>query len=529
MNLAERLPDPLKSVSTARMIFTLWFAGAAILGALLLLVTLQRLGLNPSIAHPVALVFFVVGVLAASWAGRTVNAPLFFFAGRSSNSGALGVGGAFVWAGGAFILLFFALASQERMLMSIATLLGIALHGLVFAGPMRASRVASSPGALAWRHGARETALAILPVCLVVMTLMALAEQAIATQFFALLSGVGEGSSAWIVAALAILPALLGGWMALMIVNAVLGVWILIALLGPATIVGFAGGLLERVAGAIDAGHVLPLLIPPDSTLLTRQDAIALPLALIVIATGLASLPQALARASLASHRPAAIESAAWSALTIFLILSAFGLSIGLIVQTPEPSAQGALLRQQIALNLLPYAAILFAAFNGLSISIWVFVSTLVRTLRRGRVAEPGGGSMFTTRVLLLASTVPLAAWPDLTGLDTSRLFLSAIALSSAGLFVPLMASFWLLRADKITVIASTVAGGATTGLLLTLGTISPDIWPWLWMDVTAPVPAGGIGLAISAGIVAGGVLVRPTSGTVQEDALARIGTPGET
>lgn len=523
MTLADRIPSSLKPVSTARMILILWFAGAALLGAVLLLVALQRLGLNAAIAHPLSATFFVVGLLMASWAGRTVNAPVFFFAERSGNSGALGVGGASVWAGGAFILLFFGLSGVERMTLSIATLLGIALYGLMFAGPIRGSRVASLPGVLAWRHQAREAALAVLPVCLVVMALMTLAEQAIATQFLALLSGVGEQKAAWIVAALAIMPALLGGWLALMIVNAVLGVWILIALLGPATVIGFASGLLAQADGALEAELPLPLLIPPQSTLLGGADTMMLPLALVIIATGLASLPQSLARATLATRRTAAIENAAWSALTIFLILSAISLSIGLIIQTADPSTQAGFLRQQIALNMLPYAAILFAAFNGLSISIWVLVSTLVRTLRRGRVVEPGGGSMFTIRVLLLASTVPLAVWPNLTGLDTSGLLMAAAALSSAGLFVPLTASLWFARADRMAVIASALTGGAVTGGLLLLGAAGLVEGTGILPLLTNPVLAGSIGLGLSAAVMIGGILLNPSINAAHAAALAKL------
>lgn len=528
MSLADRIPSSLKPVSTARMILILWFAGAAFLGALFVLVALQRLGLTANIAHPISAAFFVVCLLVASWAGRTVNAPLFFFAERSGNSAALGVGGASVWVGGAFILLFFGLSGAERMTLGISALLAIALYGLIFAGPMRASMVASLPGVLAWRHQAREAALAVLPVCLVVMALMAVAEQAIATQFLALLSGVDEKKAAWIVAALAIMPALLGGWLALMIVNAVLGVWILIALLGPATVIGFATDWFAHVGDAAELGQLLPLLIPPESELLAGSDAMFLPIALIVLATGLASLPQSLARAALAKRRVAAIENAAWSALTIFLIFSAISLSIGLIIQTPDPSVQAGFLRQQIALNILPYAAILFAAFNGLSISIWVLVSTLVRTLRRGRVVEPGGGSMFTIRVLLVASTLPLAAWPDLTTMDTSGLLLSAIALSSAGLFVPMTATFWIARAGRFPTIASALTGGGVTGVLLLLDAVQMEVGAGVSSQITAPVMAGAIGLCLSAAVMIGCILLRPSAKEAREAALIKLGSPDD-
>lgn len=528
MSLADRLDVGGRRIGQGRLALILWLAAVALLGAAVLLVTLQRLGLSLEVANAVAAGWIVCAVVLTGWTGRTIKASRFFFADRAARAAPLGIGGISVWCSGAFVLLYFGGESMTRALLLVALFTGIALYGCLFAGPMRASMAASISGALSWRYESRGPAFAILPGSIIVVILMMVCEQTVSAHLFARFSGLSVQVSSLVVMLLAVIPALLGGWTSLFIINAVLGLWVLIALLLPAIVVGFMPFMLPAPGAGAEALSVL-VLRSSEAVLNAgaSNNSWTMVGAFLVLATGFASLPQALARASLATRRSAAVETAAWSALALFLMVSAFGLSIGLVIAEQAGSPQAVLLQSQIALAIMPHVALFFLTFNALSTALWVAASTLTRTLRSGRLSEPGGGSMFTIRVLLIGAAVLLGAMIDPESIDAPRLLVSTIALSSSALFVPLFCTFWIGWASRTAVMAAALAGCLIPLLwfLYSSNAVTPEAGTAL---LDSPLRAGGVGLVASIlCVVAVGLGSRGRTRRGDRD-FAKVRKPGQ-
>lgn len=456
--LADRIPDDDRSLDARGVAFVMSFAGAAFAGFVLLVYTLQRLGMPSNLSASLLAAWLVLSVLLASWLGRSVSGPRFFFAARKADAISVGIGGASCWLSGAFIAVFFALPNRDGFILITALLLGLALQTFLLAAPVNVSGASSVPGLLIRRFGKRYVGVVCLAVCALVLGPLALAELDIAVRLFAVLSGFSPMNSIWVVCGLVLLPIMFGGWQAFLIVNACIGIWILSSMLAPAVLTGFLPFLLD--ANAQSSGAVLePLRIFQSTGLINSATPLGAATALLVFAAGFAALPHTLARASLVPSRITAVEGQGWTGLVIFLSLSALLLSIGLIVNSGAETALGKLLQLSGTISVLPYAAMFLAAFNALSVTLFIVAITMVRAIRAQAGREPGVGSMFAVRLLAIVLAGTLFYAHDQVDVALGQLFFSALAIAAAGLLPVLVFSLWSSRPTALFATMAMVAG----------------------------------------------------------------------
>ncbi|MGI9355177.1 MAG: hypothetical protein ACR2PF_08480, partial [Rhizobiaceae bacterium] len=456
--LADRIPDDDRSLDARGVAFVMSFAGFAFAGFVILVYTLQRLGMPDNLSASLLAAWIVLSVLLASWLGRSVSGPRFFFAARKADAISVGIGGASCWLSGALIAVFFALPNGDGFILIAALLLGLALQTFLMAAPINVSGASSVPGLLIRRFGNRYVGFVCLVAYALVLCPLALAELEVAVRLFGVLSGFGTVKSVWIVCGLALLPIMFGGWQAFLLVNACVGIWILFSMLSPALLIGFFPFLLD--GNAQSGGAVLePLRISQSTALINSGTPLTAATALLVYAAGFAALPQTIARSSLMSSRIAAVEGQGWTGLVVFLSLSALLLSIGLIINSGAQSTLGKLLQSSGIISALPYAAIFLAAFNALSVTLFTAAITVVRAIGADGNREPGVGSMFAVRLLAIILAGALLYTRDYADVALARLVLSALAIAAAGLFPVLIFSLWSSKPTALFATSAMVCG----------------------------------------------------------------------
>lgn len=492
--LADRIPDHDRSIDARGTTFLLSCVGFAFAGFVALIYTLERLGLPGVVSTSLMSGWIVLSLLLVSWLGRTVNSLRFFFAARQSEALPIGLGGASCWLSGVVIITLFALPQNAQFIFVVAMMLGLAMQAFLFASPANDSDASTLPGLMVRRHEASHVGLICLVACLIVLCPLAIAEYGVAVDLFILVSGWSAANAALVVCFLALLPTLLGGWQALLLVNVCIGIWIVLSMLGPALIVGFLPFLL---AVPVEAGDqtVTPLAIALQQGLFLSDSLATAAVSLIVFAAGFAAMPQTLSRISVASSRVSAVEGLGWSGLVIFLSLSALLLSVGLITETGLESKLGRMLRSSTALVVLPYAAVFLAAFNALAVTIFVAANTLIRSARYYRDREPGVGSMFAVRLLAMALTILIWASSAAIELSPTNLLLLALSLAAASLFPVLAFSLWVSRIP---------AWAASLAMLVGAGTVLAGILTHTFDIATS----GVLGMAASSIALAAGRLL---------------------
>lgn len=452
MMLADHLRQPSKGIDARRFLTVVW-SGALLFGAIIaLLLLLQRLGLPLTLIMIILGTFTLLILLVLAWAGRTVASAPFFYANRLAGSTALGLGGLNDWVSGAFLVMLLALPLAGKMVLAPALMLGFVLQTGLFAMAFQRSGVATVSGFMDWRTRSRSTGLATLVVTLLILALLILADALVLLRIVEQLVGVSGPIITAIALGLAGLPALMGGWRSLVLVNGVLAVWMLMGLLVPALATGFFQAYLGAQAEIAPNLQTLAPLQLADSTLPLvgiewGMGSASFALTLLVLACGFATMPQALSRAALASRPVAAMEANTWAALAAFLVLSAVPLSLALIAPSPEAPQLAQLLRTDGVLYALPHLALALAALNALSVCLHAFAVAVARALRRTRRLDPGEQSMFPARLFLAALLVALYFIMPMTlpeGFSTpGDLLLAALALGAGGLFMPLLFFIW--------------------------------------------------------------------------------------
>lgn len=481
MSLSDHIPSGQKTPSRAKITTILWLSGLTFVGTILALLLLQRLGL-PS---PIALGTFVLlagGTIASlSWISRTMTISTFFFADRTLGGAPAGFGGATDLLGGAFLVIFLVVPLPEKMILITALVIGILFQASLFSALFQQAGASTVPGFFTNRTQSASTGYAALfVVCLILFVLM-LAEFRVARDTITAMSQLLPGQASILVLFLAVLPAVFGGWIGLFFINAALVLWIVISIVTPAFIAGFMPNLLAAGLELDFAGQSLEPLELTAYRLLGEVSAeswSAIFVSVIVLAMGFSTLPQVLSRLATSAHPVEAVESLGWLALTVFILSSALPLSIGLISSSPTSPELAELLESQPVLHMLPYFALLFAALNGLAVTLFALASALARAVGRYRKLDPGERSLFFSRWLIMLFALLLIVLPEPVIPDSSQLLISAIVIAAGGLFAPLFACVWLPSVEPQIITKSMLAGTTITAILLIFLTISSISFP---------------------------------------------------
>ena len=508
MNMAGRKPFGGRGLDESRIFNILWLSGTAFCAALLMMLLLQRLGVPMNLMSGTTTIWVSVSIFILAWFGRTMTSYPFFYAGRLAGSAPLGLGGLNDWLGGAFLILFFSASLTGKIILAPSLMLGILLQATLFTVAFHRSGVATLPGFFAWRSQSQLAGLIVLLVVIAILSLLIIAEFTVAVDMFARITQITHANSIWFVVVLSVLPALIGGWSSLIIVNGVLAAWLMICVLTPALITGFFRGFLRAGLDQEVNGHSIQQLQATGEQVLGlssgdlaggelagealaggNANVLILLTTALVLSTGFSVLPHALSRLSLSKHQISAIEGLGWSALAAFLVLSALPLSIGLIGVNPSSSTLALLLKSQPVLHLLPYMALLFAAFNAMSATLFALSSAVVRAFRRSRNLNPGEQSIFSTRLLAVLVAACLIVIPSNQIPTPGALLIMALSLSAGALFIPMVASIWLSSIPRTALILAVIAGA---GVVVT----------WVFLMKGNITSAGALGMAAGSGVV---------------------------
>ncbi len=499
-DVSRRVPTGRRSLDGVRIHVTLWACCLVYLVAFAAVLLLDRLGMSVGTGAGLLIALLAVFVLFLSWQGRTMTGATFFYSGRVPGAAAIGASSVSDWTGGAVLAALLALSVQDRLALAFAIPVAIVMHGIAIAPVMQRSGVVTVPGLLAWRTGTQRTGLLALIVLLPVLGLLAFVEARIVVSILTNLSGFGTGTVAIAVLALAVIPALGGGWLAVGLVNLVLA------------ICAVAGLLLPSLALAFVSPELLPPLVVDSVSLLPDIGEASLGvsplLAGIVLTAGFAALPVALSRAALTIHPTAAMQASSWMALIVFLVMAALPLSLLLL----GDGAATERLSARPLLAMLPALAVLLLAFNSLSACLFVAATSVVRALRRTQRRDPSERSMASIRMLVLAfalfcgSAVQLSPSRELA--DNLPPLLLALSLAAGGLFAPLMAVGWVSRLSWVAYSGAIVFGALTVGISAGLG----------GSGNASILHGGAIGLVVSVACIAVGRMLPTVTGRTPLD-----------
>ena len=245
MSLADHLPSNRKALDGQRIFHILWLAGSALCVAIIALLLLQRLGLTLPYVLGTGSVWIALGFVILAAIGRTMSSLPFFFAGRLSGSSTLGLAGATDFVGGAFLITFLGAGLLGQMVLAPALMFGILVQTILFATAFQRSGVATLPGFFARTGKSQTLGLASLLVLVPVMLMLIVAEFQVTRASVLSITRLDETVALWGMLILATLPCVTGGWLSLVLVNGVMTVWMLIGLLLPAVVTGFAPGMLR--------------------------------------------------------------------------------------------------------------------------------------------------------------------------------------------------------------------------------------------------------------------------------------------
>ena len=509
MSLADHLLGNKRRVDARRIVTLLWLSGIAFLAAYLSLVLLSRLGL------PVEMVIAIIGVgmalitLVGGLYGRTMNSRTFFFTHKSAGIAPSGISACTDWLSGGFLLLILVATGTDRLILAPSVMIGMLLCTILFATAFQRSKVSTVPGFMTMRYDKRSVGLVALIFVAIVLGLLLVTEVKLASHLVTKLMVVEPFTALLMVIILIVLPTLIGGWMALVIMNAILVVWILICVLLPATVTGFFSNFLISIISYQSPTNLTDVLEFSELAgfngfNLQSETIFQTAITTLVLSCGFACLPHALSRLTLSFHHVTVLESIGWSALSGFLVLSAFPLSIGLLAVEASTGQLSQALSQQPILQMLPALAILLAALNAASVTVFALSSAIIRLLRRTRNLDPGERTMFATRALSVILCGGLVFMFQMFSPQIGLTFLAAICISASALFAPLTAAIWASRISPWAVAAAMFVGGGMTSVFIAapfVSTLFPQASYYAGqIPVLAPTSASGLGML--AGIV---------------------------
>ena len=369
------------ALDSDQMSIALWIAASSLIAGLLVLALLGRLGLPVGLAYAGALLFFNTAIAVLAWRGRTMTGRSFFFADRLGSSATTGFGGGADFANAAVLLVFISLSTAGQALWLMALFLGMTLMSALFSHTLYREGVSTVSGYFAIRYPGQGAGLASMPAVLSVLLLLAVAEFGVALTILQELLSSGANQGVWVFLGLAVLPALVGGWYSVVLVNAVLALWTVICLLIPTFFLTLFPDAFSTDDASLVGGSELGALQQLSGIELQSESGWFSFLTVCVLAAGFSVLPQSFSRMATVKRPSATMEHLGWSALFVFVVVSVSGLSIGLITQSANPD-RSELLGINPVLQVLPYLALLFIAFNALSTTILAFSSAAVRGFR---------------------------------------------------------------------------------------------------------------------------------------------------
>lgn len=529
MSLADHISRNEKRLDSNRVGTILWLGSIAFILAYLSLVLLSRLGLPIEMAVSIICLCMIVTALACGWFGRTMTSRIFFFSNRMTGVAPSGISGCTDWLSGGFLGLLLVIGSADRLILAPSVMIGMLLCTILFATAFQRSNVSTVPGFMTMRYGKRRVGLVALIFVALILCLLLVTEARLASHLIATMVDLSPLQALTVVMVLIALPALFGGWLALIIMNAIIVIWILICVLLPATISGFFSGLLlnaisyQGTNNPLDKLELVGLIGMSDLGL-QSNGILHTALAVLVLSCGFACLPHALSRLTLSFHHVTVLESLGWSALSGFLILSAFPLSIGLLAVSANAGELSLAVSKQPILQMLPVLALLLAAVNAATVTVFALSSAIVRLMRRTRNLDPGERTMFGTRALCVLLCVGLIFVLQEYTPQIGPLFIAAICIAAGGLFAPLTVAVWASRISSWAVAAAMAFGGGATLLL-----IAADFLIELRPDADAilapfsgftPIYAAGIGMFTGIVILGLGRVFALATKSAHDDAL---------
>ena len=506
-------------LSTRQIITVLWVGCLVYSTMIIALILLNRLGLPIDFSHLLHTIFVSCGVILLGWMGRTMTSRHFFFAQKRANSAASGWSGGTDWSGGAFLLILVSVSFYQRGIWIIAIMLGLLIMSLLFARAFHRAGVSTLPGFLAWRFPESGAGLLAIPASSIVLLLLAIAEFEVARSTMAIIDSVNAGQLTWFILFLAVVPAVLGGWMSLVFLNIVLALWLAISVLLPTLMLGLVPHIFTSDSASLGPDSILAALTPIVALDIPASGLMQTSIAVLVLAMGFATSPHALSRLSLVAKPVAAIEHVGWSALFVFIVLSAFGLSIELVSQSANAEL-ATLLTTQPVLHVLPYFAILFAACNALPATLLALSAGIVRGVQRTRRIDPGERSMFGTRLCILAIAGAIGWWFRDANIDVGTYFVVALCFAAGTLFVPLLSTAWIKFLP-----------GKSVTLAIAIGTflMGAEVWHYIFHGpptwFSSPVYAAMFSIGLGGICVLGGMVYqhrRPAEKTSDELQLLR-------
>ena len=457
MSLTTLSNNTVERLRPERLAAMLWISGAVLFVLLLAATLFGRLGL------PLALIAFglllaaAVAIVVLGWFGRTMTSVHYFFAERTVPSAASGFSGGADWAGGAFILIFMSLDTFDRTVMAPAVMFGIFLTAILFASAFFRSGVSTLPGYFSWRFPRAGAGFLSIPIVSAILLAFVVAEFAVARDVLALLIPAPLENITWAVLLLAVIPVLLGGWLSLLFANLALILAVMVCVLVPTLLIGGAPGLLQSDGTLSGSIADLPIVSELTASQTGSTDLGSVFTLMLVLSAGFSVLPHALSRLALVDRPVAASEHVGWAALFVFVLISTTPLSFGLIMGQDELKLE--LLASQPVLHVMPYIALLLLSYNGLAATLMAFSAGLVRGVQRSRSLDPGERSMVGTRLVAILVASSIGALLATDSLPIIALFIGALCLGAAALFVPLVSAIWLSRIPSIAYSLSIAVG----------------------------------------------------------------------
>lgn len=452
-----------------------WFMTALFALIVAISMLLRRLGLDPTTATALLVTLSIIAVFAAGWFGRTMSANTFFTMNRTTPSSLVGLSGFTDWCGGAILAVLFAFGATGRVTLTLAISTGLVLQAAVLAPIMQRPGVVTLPGLFAWRTSTQSTGMAALITTLATLFMLALAEAFVGIAMVETITKFDRETITIIFVALAVVPTLAGGWMALLLINLTFGLIILFALLAPATALALLPSTWLAHDPLLKDALVVTLPVAQEFTLGDGGVFDTL-LAFIIFATGLASLPVGLSRLALNINGTTATESVGWSALATFLALASLPVAALAFVVPGSNAAQAA--QAHPLLGALSILALLLAAYNALAATLFMASTSVIRALRRTQRKNPSERSMASIRMLTLALGLAVIAFTRHTtepAIDLAGPFwLAGLCFAASGLFVPLVAAGWISHIPWPAYASALIIGPLVIGLVMLSGPDAP-------------------------------------------------------
>ena len=132
MSLGERIPDESTLIHRRNATTLFWIALFSFIGAFVIFLLLQRLGLPTEIIIGTILVMTMALFICLAWISRTMVSLVFFFANRALGPFTSGLGSTTDFLSGSLLILLFSINLTAKMALATTLVLGILFHATLF-------------------------------------------------------------------------------------------------------------------------------------------------------------------------------------------------------------------------------------------------------------------------------------------------------------------------------------------------------------------------------------------------------------